>query len=259
MATLADERLAALVRQVMPLRVREWIVQVVDDHRDACVMFNRDVLRVHRNWSSEVYDAGLHSVLDHLPLSLKKVSSQILKGHSSRTIVDIWEACTLKKSYKGRLFEKRGFLARTAGGELAFASTPAAAELNAIRAARRAVFVRARQARTRSQRDASYQDLLRSRLSHRKYDGTFRVPLTDYERWLPKYTTEAFKRYGEEGVPLLVIEGEAFNLVPSLTDHDLADLVYQLDCDVQRAQTETDDRLVDQALTRLAELEAGRG
>jgi len=32
-----------------------------------------------------------------------------------------------------------------------------------------------------------------------------------------------------------------------------------LDCDVQRAQTETDDRLVDQALTRLAELEAGRG
>ncbi|MHC4041338.1 hypothetical protein I3J27_32115 [Bradyrhizobium xenonodulans] len=50
-----------------------------------------------------------------------------------------------------------------------------------------------------------------------------------------------------------MIEGEAFDLVPSL-DHDLADLVYQLDCDVQCAQSEADDRSVDQALTRLADL-----
>ncbi|MDF0584754.1 hypothetical protein [Bradyrhizobium yuanmingense] len=42
------------------------------------------------------------------------------------------------------------------------------------------------------------------------------------------------KLYNEEGVPLLVIESEAFSLVPSLNDQDLADLVYQLDCDVQR-------------------------
>jgi len=60
MPILADERLAALVRQVMPPRGQE-IVQVVDDHQDACVMFNRNVLRVHRTWSAAVDDAGLRS------------------------------------------------------------------------------------------------------------------------------------------------------------------------------------------------------
>ncbi|WOH63685.1 hypothetical protein [Bradyrhizobium sp. BWA-3-5] len=59
------------------------------------------------------------------------------------------------------------------------------------------------------------------------------------------------KLYGEEGVPLLVIEGEAFDLVPSLNDGDLADLVYQLDRDVQRAEGETDDRALHQLLGSL--------
>lgn len=259
MPILADERLAALVRQVMPPRAQEWIVQVVDDHQDACVMFNRNVLRVHRNWSTAVHDARLHSVLAYYPLSLKRVPSQILRGLSSRTVVDVWQACTIKKGYKGRLTEKRGFLARTAQGELAFASNAAAAELDALRAARRAIYERARQARSRARRDEDYQGLLSRRLTLRKYDGSFRVPLTDYERWLPQQKIEALKLYGEEGVPLSVIEGEAFDLVPSLNDRDLADLIYQLDRDVQRAQTETDDRSLDQMLERLAELDCGRG
>ncbi|MHC6157682.1 hypothetical protein ACVSQB_38680, partial [Bradyrhizobium elkanii] len=49
-----------------------------------------------------------------------------------------------------------------------------------------------------------------------------------------------------------------FDLVPSLNDRDLADLVYQLDRDVSCAQTEADDRSIDQALERLAELDAAR-
>ncbi|BBO14732.1 hypothetical protein TM102_62020 [Bradyrhizobium sp. TM102] len=159
----------------------------------------------------------------------------------------------------GRLSEKRGFFACTASGQFAFASNAAAAELDALREARRTIYARSRQVRARFQRDEDYQRLLSKRLSSRKYDGAYRVPLSHYERWLPKHTTEALKLYGEEGVPLLVIEGEAFDLVPSLNDHDLADLVYQLDCDVLRAQTEADDRSIDQALARLAELEVDRG
>lgn len=61
MPVLADERIAALVRQVMPSKAQQWVVQVVDNHQDACVMFNRNVLRVHRDWLADVYDAGLHS------------------------------------------------------------------------------------------------------------------------------------------------------------------------------------------------------
>ncbi|MFX4431706.1 hypothetical protein ABTA78_19520, partial [Acinetobacter baumannii] len=71
--------------------------------------------------------------------------------------MDVWQACTIKKGYKGRLTEKRGFLARTAQGELAFASNAAAAELDALRAARRAIYERARQARSRARRDEDYQ------------------------------------------------------------------------------------------------------
>ncbi|MCK1420919.1 MULTISPECIES: hypothetical protein [unclassified Bradyrhizobium] len=253
MPVLADERLAALVRQVMPARAPQWVVQIVDDHQDACVMFNRSVLRVHRNWSTDVHDAGLHSVLAYHPLGLKKVSSQVLRGLSSRTAVDVWQACAIKKGYKGRLSEKRGFLARTADGELAFASNAAAAELDALREVKRAIYERARQARSRAQRDREYQRLMSRRLTLRKYDGSFRVPLSDYEGWLPKQTAEALRHYDDEGVPLLVIEGEAFDLVPSLNDGDLADLVYQLDRDVQRAQAETDDRALDQFLGSLDE------
>ncbi|WP_271600943.1 hypothetical protein [Bradyrhizobium sp. CCBAU 45384] len=123
MPVLADERLATLVRQVVPPRTQQWVVQIVDNHEEVCVMFSRNVLRVHRNWWTDVHDAGLHSVLAYHPLSLKKVPSQILRGLSSRTVVDVWQACALKKGYKGRLSEKRGFLARTAEGELAFAAT----------------------------------------------------------------------------------------------------------------------------------------
>ena len=126
-------------------------MQVVNDHKDACVMFNRNVLRVDRKWSTDLHDAGLHSVLAYDPLSLKKAPSQFLRGLSSRTIVDVWQACALKKGYKGRLSEKRGFLARTAIGEFAFASNAAAAELDAFREARRAIYERARQARSRAQ------------------------------------------------------------------------------------------------------------
>ena len=119
---------------------------VVDDHKDACVMLNQNVLRVHWNWPTAVHAAGMHSVLTYHPLSLKKVRSQILRGLSSRTIVDVWQACAIKKGYKWRLSEKQSFLARTASGEVAFASNAAAAELDAPRAARRAVYERARQA-----------------------------------------------------------------------------------------------------------------
>ncbi|OSI24906.1 hypothetical protein BST65_17270 [Bradyrhizobium canariense] len=241
----------------MPPRSQEWIVQVVDQHQDACALFNRNVLRVHRDWQTAVYDAGLHSLGAYHPLSLKKVGSEILRGLSSRMVVDVWEACTLKKGYKGRVSEKRGFIARTEAGGVGFGQSAGAAELEALRDARRAIYQRTRLARLRALRDENYQGLMSRRLALRKYDGAFRVRLADYERWLPKHTTQAFKHYGEQGVPLLVIEGEAFDLVPSLDDRQLADLFYQLDRDVLRAQTETDDRSVDQFLERLADLDAG--
>ncbi|WP_146991673.1 hypothetical protein [Bradyrhizobium macuxiense] len=174
--------------------------------------------------------------------------------------MEVWQACTNKVGYNGSLTEKRDFLARTAKGSgLAFAGNATAAELDAVRAVRRAVCERARQARHRAERNDGYKGLLSRRLALRTYDSAFRVPLSDYERWLPQQTAEAFKLYGQEGMPLVVIENEAFDLVPSLDDRELADLVYQLDHDVLRAQKEPDDRSLDQVLERLAELDSSQG
>jgi hypothetical protein len=57
MPELADEHLAALVRKVMPPRRGEWIVQVVDNHDEACAISYRNILRVHRLWRTDVYEA----------------------------------------------------------------------------------------------------------------------------------------------------------------------------------------------------------
>ncbi|MCA6108056.1 hypothetical protein [Bradyrhizobium cenepequi] len=147
-----------------------------------------------------------------------------------------------------RIAEKRGYLARN-GGYVAFGGCAATAELGALREFRSGVSKQARLARARAKRVEDYQELLRSRCARRKYDGAFRVDLSEYERWLPKHLTEAFKLY-DEGVPLLVIENEAVDLVPLLDDRQLADLIYQLDRDVERAEAEIDR----QALERFFDL-----
>lgn len=88
------------------------------------------------------------------------------------------------------------------------------------------------------------QELLRSRCARGRYDSAHRVDLASYERWLPKHLREAFRHY-EEGLSLRVIENEAVDLVPSLDDRHLADLIYQLDRDVVRAEGETDRQALD--------------
>lgn len=244
MSEFADENLAALVRQMMPSRRIDWIVQVTDNHEEACALFNRNVLRVHRLWQAEVYDAGLHLVPKHHLLSARRVGSEILRGIASRIAIDVWEA-RLIKNHKGRLTEKHGYIARTPDREhVAFGGCAATAEIGVLRELRSAISKRARLARERARRIEDYQELLRSRSVRGRYDADLRVDLANYERWLPKHLRETFKRY-EEGVPLRVIENEAVDLVPSLGDRELADLIYQLDRDVALAEEETDRRALD--------------
>lgn len=241
MSEFAGEYLAALVRQMMPSRRIDWIVQVTDNHEQACALFNRNVLRVHRRWQSDIYDAGLHLVPKHHLLSARRVRSEILRRVGSRIAVDVWEARFIK-NHRGRLTEKHGYLARTPDGEhVAFGGCAATAELGVLRELRSAISKRARLARERARRIEDYQELLRSRSVRGRYDADLRVDLASYERWLPKHLRETFKHY-EEGVPLRVMENEAVDLVPSLDDRQLADLIYQLDRDVASAQEETDVR-----------------
>lgn len=163
MSEFAEENLAALVRQMMPSRRIDWIVQVTDNHEEACALFNRNVLRVHRLWKSDIYDAGLHLLPMHHLLSARRVGSEILRGIASRIAVDVWEARFIK-NHKGRLTEKHGYLARTPDREhVAFGGCAATAELGVLRELRSAISKRARLARERARRIEDYQEFLRSR------------------------------------------------------------------------------------------------
>ncbi|MBH5388532.1 hypothetical protein [Bradyrhizobium diversitatis] len=159
---------------------------------------------------------------------------------ASRIAVDMWEA-RFVKSHKGRLTEKHAYLARTLDrGYVAFGECAATAELHAVRELRSAISKQARLARARAKRAEDYQELLRSRCARGRYDSAHRVDLASYERWLPKHLREAFRHY-EEGLSLRVIENAAVDLVRS----HLADLIYQLDRDVARAEEETDRQALD--------------
>ena len=173
-------------------------MQVVDNHDEACAIFYRNILRVHRLWRTDVYEAGLHSVLMHHQLSLRRVGSQILRRLGSGIAVDVWEAWSIKR-HRTRFSEKQSYLARTANhGGIAFGGCAGGAEIGALRSFRSAVQKRASLAKLRAQRDEQYQEPLRRRLSLGRYDGRFRVPLAHYESWLPKHLAQAFNHY-EEG------------------------------------------------------------
>ena len=243
MSEWADEELTALVRRVLPRRHPEWLVQIVDRPEEA--MFNRNLVRVQRNWRAAVYEHGLHFVMMHYPLSLKRAPSNVFR-RSSRDVVDIWEVRAIQKwVYSGTLTEARGYIARALRGNgLAFHENATRAEFGALREARRPNRIERRLARARGHRNAEYQTLLRERAIRRKYDSHFRVPIISYERLLPGYLVEAYRSY-EGGVPLFVIENAVVDLVPYLDERTLHNLVYQLERDLSEALADAEDRAME--------------
>jgi hypothetical protein len=240
----AEEELTTLVRRVLPPKHPEWLVQVVDRPEEA--MFDRNLVRVQRNWRAAVYEQGLHFVMMHYPLSLRPAPSNVLRRTGSRSLVDIWEVRAIKKwVYTGTLAEARGYVARALRGNgLAFHRDAAEAEFAALREARRPNRIARRLARARKHRIAEFQTLLRERAICRKYDGYFRVPIASYERLLPGYLVETYRNY-EGGVPLSVIENAVVDLVPFLDERTLHNLVFQLERDLDEALEEAEDRAME--------------
>jgi hypothetical protein len=129
-----DENLAALIRQMMPPRATDCIVQITDNHDWACALFSRNLLRVRRRWRTDVFDAGLHQ----MPCTIRSISL------SGGWVPDIaWGSIAhrgrrvggpLRQEPKGPLAGKHGSLALTLnGGTAAFGASAATAELGALR------------------------------------------------------------------------------------------------------------------------------
>ncbi|WP_230646766.1 hypothetical protein [Bradyrhizobium sp. Leaf401] len=230
----ADGELAALVRRVLPLRLAEWRVRVVDNPDEACARFSHNLVRVQRHWREAVYDAGLHTltmhrpeILTHHPLSLVKLRGGSRKG------IDIWNATgILRKS--AALTEMRGYLVRTTDGKAsAFNRNRKKAELLALEDAERS---------DRGARPVSPARMRRRRAmladlaSRTRYDGGFRVSAASYERWFPDLSLAVFRGYEPEDVPLVMVVNEAGDGLPDLQDHAFEDFMVQLRGDLKRAE-----------------------
>jgi hypothetical protein len=232
----ADEELAALIKRVLPPRRPEWRVQVVDNPDEACAMFNQDILRVQRQWREAVYEAGLHLVVGHYPLSLERMRP--LSRTATRVAVEVWKAQAIRRDGKVNLTGVVGYVARLVGGkELAFVKS----RKEATRLARQGISgscpARGHSTRARARRDAENQARLCERLRQARYDGDFRVDAATYELLLPRQLLDAYSN-DETGIPLLAIENAAVDLVPSLDELRLHDLEFQMDCDRRRAEAE---------------------
>jgi hypothetical protein len=232
----ADEELAALIRRVLPPRRPEWRVQVVDNPDEACAMFTQDILRVQRHWREAVYEAGLHLVVGHYPLSLERMRP--LSRAATRVAVEVWKARAIRRHGKANFTGVMGYVARLVEGkELAFVESRKEATRLALQGISGPGTARGQSTRARARRDAESQARLRERRRQAKYDGDFRVDAATYELLLPRHLLDAYSHY-ETGIPLLVIENAAVDLVPSLDELRLHDLEFQMDCDRRRAEAE---------------------
>ena len=149
----ADEELAALIRRVLPPRRPEWRVQVVDNPDEACAMFTQDILRVQRHWREAVYEAGLHLVVGHYPLSLER--TRPLPRAGARVAAEVWKARAIRRDGKVNLTGVVGYVARLVGGkDLAFVKS----RKEATRLARQGISgcspARGHSTRARARRDA---------------------------------------------------------------------------------------------------------
>lgn len=235
MSERADEELAALVRWVLPPRRPEWRVQVVDNPEEACAIFAQNLLRVQRYWREVVYDAGLHFVTMHYPLSLDRMRPVRRRG--ARVAVDVWRATAIRRDEKRGLTEVRGHVARTvAGSGVAFGDGRSETEQLALAAAGlppSPVLT----ARARARRDARRRAMLQELASRTRYEGGFRVAMATYERWFPRHKVEMFMLF-EGGVPLVAVVNETFDILPDLEDHEFEDLMSQLRWDMEKAEPE---------------------
>jgi hypothetical protein len=93
-----------------------------------------------------------------------------------------------------------------------------------------------RSARTKARRDAKAQARLREQMRRAKYSGGFPVDLAAFELLLPRHLLDAYAHY-EDGVPIVQIENDVVELVPSLGDLQLHDIEIKLEHYRSRAES----------------------
>ncbi len=79
-------------------------------------------------------------------------------------------------------------------------------------------------------------ELLKTRLSQRKYDASYSVALDLFRTLLPSRVLRALELYDNGGVPLIELERHCINAVLEISESLLPTLIYQLDMAVAHAE-----------------------
>jgi hypothetical protein len=153
----------------------------------------------------------------------------------------LWRAITIKRQFRGRFTGRfsvaNAFLVQTSDG------LGTCAHEDCVVAARRALsFGRSK----RRQEELSHlslssfrnevRELLLSRLNlAHSYSLGHHVSFRPYQTLLPRHVVNALAHYGGRTVPLADVEMKSVDAVLAMDRKDIADLLYQLDCDVFKA------------------------
>jgi hypothetical protein len=247
----ADPELSALVGRVLPKLpgAGSWTVQLVNrfEDVDASVDCTSAIVRIQSTWRQAVYEPGLAHVARHYPLALQPIdfrSPEVRDTIDPRRFkrVNLWRAITIERAYRGGLFTGelslgQAYVAQTFDRLGLFAhllpATTVRKALSERRSRLRAIEAATRMTRLRR---AKISELIKVRLSQRKYEASHVVALEPFRALLPSRILRVLEIYGSEGVPLVELERKAADAIFDISENLLPSLVYQLDVAVRHAE-----------------------
>ena len=226
-----------------------WRVQLVDrfEDVDARIDHTSAVVRVQPTWRRTIYETGLAHVTRHYPLALEWVdfrSPDVRDSVDPRVFkrVNLWRAVTIERGYHGGLFTGelslgQAYVAQTLDQLGLFADLFPATTVRMALSERRSKLraIKTTNIMTRQHR-IELNELLKVRLSRRKYDVSHTVSLESFRTLLPSRVIRALELYGSEGVPLVELERKSADAVFEISENLLPSLVYQLDVAVRHAE-----------------------
>lgn len=243
--------LAVRIRRVLPKlpNAIPWMVEFVDRTEDVDVSIGSTsaVVRLQSTWQHQICDAGLAHVARHYPLAVERLDCQspdVLGGFNPKICsgLKFWRAITIERGYyrgffTGQLSLGQAYVVQTFDRLGLFAhAIPAIAVRNALSERR----TRLRAIKTTYGRKRLFRtklsDLLKARLSERKYDVFHTVDLDPFRTLLPLRVLRVLELHGSEQVPLREVERYSVDSVLEIPDELLPTLVYQLDLAVDHAE-----------------------
>jgi hypothetical protein len=253
-AKVAPVDLADVVRENLPPPggSRQWRVEIANVGEEANANPKKALVRVERSWKQSIYERGLQHVMRRYPLSLQRVT-----GHPG---VSLWRSVAIEQVYwqgqfTGQLAAGPTFIAQTNDRSSASAAIDGRQAIKLVLTQARGKRLRkAAEQRKRLLLQRGFRALFEARATSRdRHDGKHCVPLEPYRKWFSSQLIDAWEYHGAGGVPLIAIELETVEAMLDLDLKQVADLMYQLDLDIDAVMATENSMMRVERVTLTAE------